>query len=450
MRLTFTDGTTSVEFGHLLTSNLLRQYTPQTPEVDEVRSESPVRDGGEIPIAAYRNPTENADVAWTGTLSQQRAAMQALNLLFGQARRYQRTGMGSRVYCEFLATDDEAGDYGEAWRSEVLSGRVLVDDGSFRLGLQLEGDFLLSRIIWTRRYYWEGALVELALSNQHGTGLGGVTVYDHDDAEHDNTLDIDAADVEGDLPAPCELQFENTYDSYTAAYAIYIAHNVDSDPANLAHMLPGGTTAACGLTETWLKTWTLDSALLQACGGNVFHLLAPIDGLYSTAWLKWNLDFGPTTIWSSGWFNLTTFLGGEILADTGSIRLPPRRMVDTGTPYPLELLLWGKDSGGFTAAIDIAFVQLSATDSWRVLQPAGYGIDQGVRLVDDPIEGTLYTEGWSDPGRTYHYTTLGDPIMLRPGRDQRLYILHGENAWNYTEARTLEVRAWYRARRLVL
>ncbi len=41
---------------------------------------------------------------------------------------------------------------------------MLVDD-TYRTGLQIEAEQLLSQIVFTRRFYWEGAEEQLPLTN---------------------------------------------------------------------------------------------------------------------------------------------------------------------------------------------------------------------------------------------------------------------------------------------
>ena len=300
--MSFSDGVTTISFGYETTGHLLRQWTPEVPSLETTGSESSLEDGGETYAASYRNPTETISVGWTGTLTQQRAALNSLNRLFQQARHRQRTGLGSRVYLLWEVTDDPGGYGAEGvYRSEVLSGRVLVDD-SLRAGLQVVGEQLLSEIVVTRRFFWEGEEEQIPLTNGNAEDdLAGLTVWNHDDADagHDNYVAIKAVDVLGDLPAPLRLKMENTYDddySNRRLAFLWISHNVHSSPGSLGHILEGedcdvdeenstvadpdasgGALQLCdwvGDVETEAYAWTLSSAVLAACGGNYFKLLA--------------------------------------------------------------------------------------------------------------------------------------------------------------------------------
>lgn len=442
----------------------LLEYVPGTPEINEITVESAFRDGGERPLAAYRNVSEVARVAIlaNGSASTLQSAKQAIELALAQARRYQQRKLGDRVYVEY-----QPDGYTQAYRSELLGGRVeLADDAT---GWQWPDRNIEIRIGWLRRFDWSGPEAQIPLTNGNGTNnTSGLTVLNHDDggAGDDNTVQIAAGDVSGELASPLRLEITNNYNSATRAYNLYIAHNVLSAPASLAHMLEaedgtGGTTTAdatCSngnrkdfswsvTTEQELENWTLDTPLLNACGGNYFRMLARfINMSYSDMWLRWRIKFSLTTIWEGPQFLLAA---NASIQDLGVLQLPPY-LVGSGDLYPLTLALYAQRQQAGTHTLSLDFVQLSALDGWRKLSPRGYGLSYNTRLVDDGIDGYLYTDGWAPGGKTGHYVGSGERIAVIPNKTQRLYFLHDTDTGSAPIARTLSVKAYYRPRRLTI
>lgn len=465
MQIQFTDGTTTLTFAYVTTGHLLRRYTPQTPDFEHVTSESSLYDGGEQPISSYRNVTETVDVAWTGTLSQQRAAVQSLTRLFQQARQRQRTHLGAVVRVQLTPETGEG-----AYESEVLSGRILIDD-SYRTGLQIEAGQLLSQIVFTRRYYWEGALTSVPLSNGNGENVTylGLAVYNCTDdggeySQRQNYADIQGSDIEGDLPAPLMLTMENTYNSERDTSWVWIAGNVRSNPFTLYHVIEaedasGGSSEVSGTssggayrkfntaldTQVAIFDWGIPGATLTACAGNWFQLMWRSEIDLRGIWFEWELHDGPVTVWRSGEFQVEGTVAVALRA-TGAVRLPPWLTAHGGSPG-LSLRLYGRKTGGFFCNID--FLQLWALDYYAVLFGASGSVPYGDFLVYDGIEEELYVD--SALGNAGTFTAYGGPLLVEPGRDQRLYFLQHANAADVAEVdRSMAVSAWYRPRRLSL
>ena len=121
----------------------------------------------------------------------------------------------------------------------------------------------------------------------------GITIYNHDDSgtNHDNYVQIAAADVGGSLPAPVKVELTNNTGGSLNYKQIWLANNAFCDPANFPHILEGeafvaggGTTAsnadsssssyATITTAENYQQWTLSSALLTKARGYDFHLMA--------------------------------------------------------------------------------------------------------------------------------------------------------------------------------
>jgi len=466
MELRFTDGTTTIRILPTGGEAVLKRYTPQMPEIDPVDTGGATMDGGERPLAPYRNVSEQIDLVWEGDLAEQRAAINTLNRLFQQARHRQRTGMAARVYLEF-----RPGSTGDWWRSEILSGRVLVDDADLEFDLQLVNVALEAAIIYTRRFFWEGPEAQIPLTNGNGqNNTAGLTVVNHDDADagDDNYVAIASTAISGDLPAPPRLEMTNSYDSATRASTIYVAHNAFSAPGTLAHILEaedaaGGTptehaTASAGYysalsweatTETLLLNWEISTEQLNALGGNYVRLLMRLysNTIYTDLWLRVRIKYKSlTTLWEGP---RMLAVPNQSLQDLGAVQLPPY-LLGAGNIKELNLMLYGTRAQAGSHGLNVDFLQVAPCDGYRRLVPKGYHLEYQSRLIDDMVEGLLWKDTGADTAKVGIYVTYGAPILLEPGRDQRLYFLHSGWTGGAGIDRTLSVKAFYRPRRLTL
>jgi len=438
IELRFTDGVRIIDLADV--HGTVRRYTPQIPELETLTMGRVATDGGEQPVVAFRNVTESAEVWWLGNLAAQRANMATLATLFQQARHWQRTHMGAPVFVELRA------NAGEPWyRSEVLSGRALIDDSRTGLGAQLDTPMLTSEVIFTRRFFWEYAATPDGDDAPLELPLNGTTGGTAITCDASNTLDVTAGDVLGDLPAPLRLKITNTYDNTIRHYTLYLAHNVFSDPTGLNHHLAGGTTAQVGTSETLLYTWNLTAATLAALGGNVCRLMMLLSSVWpNTLWMRFKVYYSVTNLWEGQWTQQT----GQGMKDMGTVRLPGRVVTGTDGPQPLELRLYGRDVDNPGATYNVTWLQTLPLDSYRVLTPAGYGLPYTYSVVDDAIEGEIWAD-WGD-GYLTHYSTSGEPISVWPGRDQRVYLLIQTDTGTAIDGRASTVQAYYRPRRLAL
>jgi len=465
--LRVTNGTTTVNLtGGPIT---LAQYTPRSPEttVEEATAWA-LEDGGEVFAVAHRNVAEPIELTIVdSTTALVRAKVNALEMLLEEAAERQRRRIGSRVYVEF-----QPGASGDIYRSELLYGRLEL--GNELLGMDWRAPGARALLSWKRRFYWEGPQSELPLANGNGSGTGGRTIHNHDDggAGHDNYVAIDGDDVEGVLPAPIRLEITNTYNQSTRTWDVYVGQNIWSSPGSLDHIIEaedrdyvagsaspqsdGSCSGGYKQPSTWpvdaqtlLLRFDLSTALLGACAGNYFRLLArfPTDPPETGCFIQPKITFPsgtPITVVAEG---REIELNDHTLQSLGVMQIPPWLPGETSL-YPVDLCIYGRQAGGGTLVWD--YIQLTPLDGWRALIPRGYGAEYQIRIVDDGIAGSIWTDGWSGSQKTGHYLGRGRPIHLWPGRDQRLYFLAGNSNQNSEIARTHSIRAYYRPRRLTL
>jgi len=461
--IAYEDGSSPIYVAHP-TENLLvelEMYDPGAPDQDVVQIVEEARDGAEIASANIRNPTGRI----VGLIPQTDEAdnyRQILADLLEQARDYQRTRLGKRV---FLYEQRSANS--PVWRSEIVAGRYR-SDASVIEEIGMTGPQRRLTILFTRRYYWEGDEVALPLTNRNGTAVTTpLSISGHHDASNDNFVSL--GPVAGEMPTPPIVKIKNTLDSTNRMREVYLALNSRSLPDTFSHILQGEAAASGGTTETaaaasggqyrrftWSATteteaisWDLSSSLLNACRGNFFRIMMWLHNSVSLGSnvmeVRFDVQFLLSTIYQSRWAAIRT---GKRLQETVSLQLPPY-LVGAGDLYPLKLVMFVKAEYAGSKTLDVDFLQLSPLDGWRKLTPKGYGAANGVTLTDDMTTGHVYTEGWATAGKTGHYLSDGPPMMLRPRQAQRLYFLMGGMSSD-TIARTATVQVSYRPRRVAI
>lgn len=435
------------------------EYVPQRPEADATRTSPQGGEGAELLAEHFANVVEPARVAVLDDVALARSVEGQLQSLFRQASHRAITGEGEQLYWE---VELAAGD--GYWRSPLVRGDVELEAGA--LGWQWTGKAMVLRILVERRPYFEGARTAISLSNAHGSGTSAITVYNHTDGGNNSWVNIAAAQVGGKLPARAEIELTSTSAGPKRAYTILAGVQSFGDPAALTPSLEaesatplvtsstaaGGSNGSyrtfswSGAAETSLARFALSSALLAACRGGNFRLFArlqtpPAAGL----WLRARVQLFDVT-------NLRVLdqveasaADGE-LQELGSVQLPPYLAGETSVAG-LSILLSAQNYAGGANSLNVDFLYLMPLSSFRAYRPKGYGLAQNVRLVDAP-EG-LYTDGWAG-GRVGHYAAEGAPLMLWPGRTQRVHILQRCDDSTADEDRTLTVRMWYRPRRVHL
>lgn len=444
--LRFTDGTTTVTISDLV-NGILTGYQA----------------GGEG--SATETTTDKVFSRLRGSRATKLANMQALNRLLGQARERQQKPFLARVFVE-----RDTGD-GTWWRSEVTDGALLLGaDGLHQLEMAPE-----VAVAFERKNYWEGGEAQLPLSNGNGTNdLDGLVVFNCNDGTgispgvRHNYAQIGVGVVEGDLATPARIEMTNQYNSAARLSSVWVGHNAEADPVNFQHILEGeavsygGTNSAnaaysggyarnfawAGDYQQLIGRWALDTTYLTRAGGKWFKIL----GMFTSApsagtrvQVKIMFPSGtPLTMLAS---SQEVTLGAVNLQDLGMLQIPPW-LVGVENQSGLDLCLYARRTGGGSLGLD--FVQVTPVDSYRVLTPQGYGAAYQVRIVDDGVSDTLYTDGWAGGGKTGHYVGVGAAVLLKPGKLQRLMFLQSGDTGDTLAARTLSVKAFYRPRRLTL
>lgn len=435
----FTDGTTTVYISDG-TAGWLTKYEAKSKAEDETEV------------------TEQAKSLLIGGYSTVRGNVISLNKLFSQAKTYQREKTGACVYVERLM--ETAGSW---FRSELVEALPIPEPSATDWGL-VQGKLEIS-VVYTRKNWWEGAEAQLGLTNGNGTNnTSGLTVWNHDDATagHDNWVSIAAADVAGDLMAPCRLEITvvgSTYD----LYKFYIGQNF-TDPDNFTHILEssGSADATCSggayisvtpgsTAETTIDTYTISAAQLAAAAGKWYLPIIRFNGSGGSPSRSGSYRFIFTsdgnTIWlQTGFYSFAALSAVANLGVMTPIRIPPGLATFSGL-YDLALVLRVK---GTTSAVKVDFVQLTPIDGFRKLD---FIFPLSSRVIDSSISGETYMDNGAGANKTSYGTHYGEQIMLKPGTKQRLYFLAEESTLgvlSHSIEATMTVKVYYRPRYLTL
>ena len=475
-KVRFKSGSTTVTFDGT-TDGAVVEYNQKIPDTSYVAVHRATEDGQERPSMTYRDVDEVVTVMVDGTLSQMKATVRKLNSMLQRARRTQIDSLNeeNEVFIEVTMSGDSS-DW--LWRSKILKvGGGNLEDQALDMYLA-QGSVVLD-IEFTRRFCWEyTSEVELGLYNPGQTkATGGRTVYNCDDGYSSaryGYLDVDNADLVGDLPAPLRISMYNSYNDAGRNYEVWVHMNYKQPLTYMNHIMEmedgtGGTTQP-GAADyahysggyykniSWSATsdtviWYDDMAasFLEACAGRHFQIMAKPAGSVSTnIWFKLVLRFGTTPVYQSAWTHVNTSWTATWLS-FGVVRLPPYP-IGTTSAYPLELVIYARGSWVGTKTINLDYIKFLPMDRWKNLIYTGGGFAYTTYLVVDDIENTAYTYGWSTAGRIPNYRTIpnGRSLYVTPVPEgsgaQRIYF-----TWRpYDNARTMTVQAWYRPRKLSL
>jgi hypothetical protein len=451
--ISITDGTTTIT---LTPANGYRVegYTPKAPESTL---------SGAVPLAQASRADLAETVAETIDLwptAATTAAMQTkiteLDRLLDTARRFQQTGIGTRVYWQLQPDGDAV-----TWRSELIDARL---DSQEDLLKYWPNATVPMNLFILRRGFFEGALTAIPLTNANGSNsTAGLTVWNHDDAGtgHDNYVAIAAGDVTGSLPAPVVLELTNNAGATKQYQQFHIATNVFATPATLTPVIEAESTVVSGYGTTaadaacsngnyvtkagngsWQMQFDLSATIMQKCAGNDFHIFARFRNAF-TAYIRPSIyDSSAIVQLRRGDETQVTVLA-QALTDLGVLPIPPGGY--SAAWGAGRLVLDFRTDSSQTCELD--YFLLMPALSFRRLTTIKTIADNGI-VTDDPINDRAYA---TISSVEYPYVIRrGNPVKVWPNRAQRLYF-----AWSLADhsaaiTETVSVKAWYRPRRVIV
>lgn len=400
--------------------------------------------------------------------------LHTLNRLLKQAEDAQGNRALNKVYLTW-----QTGASADVWRSEIIKGRAEPRSDALTYGYW-SNDTMFAPVYLERKNYWEGAEVQLALTNPNGTATtDALAVLNSNDAGGTapalrvNYVDIAGTAVLGDLPGATRLEMTNsggTVQTYRPA-VIWIGQNY-TNPATYTYLYEGEAGTVTGGTATSAATmsggyyatsgaftganvvmyrWSIPSAVSVAAAGRPFHAVMKMTSSTYNASKYYRLrilsDIGSGV---TEWTGPAVYIGpstGYLILDLGLLYLPPNLSTAGIADYKLELV--GSQVGTDTSGLGIDYLMLLPADGWRVLQPSL--LSNTFRLVDDGINENVYIDNGSGTGKFGGSAGEGKQIMLQPGKDQRLYFLmQSAVTGNAPIDMKLGVKLHYRPRRLTL
>lgn len=371
-----------------------------------------------------------------------RAAVNDIEQLFSDAKR-RDDNLTAKLWLEYRPLDT-----GDIFRSEVLDGFVKWQANPVRRYLGGTTNTVEISLSVERRDEWQGPQEEVYLSSSTQTErIGGVTIYNNDNAGSPNWAGIATGRIKGTRPAPVKIRITNAAGSTLSWRNFYLANNVNSAPASADVWLLGSEATSPGAAASWAggidhgsRMWTipLSATLLGQTQGRRFRVLAAFTSLSNAEYLRASVGTWIGIVYGAqqvGTERLTSLTGR--LVDLGLFNLPPGGYNVANSSAALVLSVRSSLAGSAT----LDFVQLMATDSFRQLSQIGYDAANGDSIEDDGIEGGAYLLNGSN--KLPIVSAFGAPLMVYPEKVQRIYTLFDENG-GFTAGRQLTIQAWYR------
>ncbi len=428
-----TDGTTTFS---LTSTNSMVTAPGYMPAVGDGKAET-VTDS--IPLILYST---------TAALLQ--TAVATLQTLLNTAHRRKVQGIGPQLYLTVQLSSDAA-----AWRSRIIDARLDLKEDS----LNIFGQAKMTATLYLERVpYFEGAEVEVELSaTGQAAATGGRSVTN--DPANGNWVQIAAAQLTGNLPAPVKLALQNTIGSAEVYRRLFLAVNAYSDPANLVHYLQaeaatgvtpvddgdasGGHHIVVDASASPTLIWTLPAADLQRTKGRRVRVLARIDSTSSVFVTPQVRDAaGTAVLWQGDEMSIGFGgAGGISWDDCGVVPMPPGGYGTVWGALTLALVFRGTET-----AADLDVLQLTPLDSYRYIEVAAVSVADDESIVHDGIDEVSYIlsgSAWLPLAASF-----GGALTLQPNTLQRIYILHDTtNQPDAPISNTFSVRAYYRPRR---
>lgn len=384
------------------------------------------------------NITESARVELLGTGDAKRRTINDLNNIFERARNFTETQTGQIVYVMFdpgVATTLSA----TAKKSQLFDGRVILHDAV--LGPWQYDGVMIITVEWTRQPFWEAySSAQVAIP----------TVYNHDDSEHNNYIDVVAAACSsGDLPAAATLALWHTNAATKPMKQIFVFHNVYSYPSgNMVDVLEGedatGATvtptveANCsagsyaliewtGTAETLIATWSIPKETSYLYAGGQFMALARFYGTfpYYNCFLRLVLTTSTDEVLWTGDLSLASTGEDHELIFLDTLRLPPFLYGKRGaTVQDMKLKLYAKRNAS-TSSIKLDYLYLGAIHaggSWLRLKSKNEGVPYGHMVVRNESTHQTYLYDLTTYALINNWEAQGELVIV-PNTAQRFYIL---------------------------
>ncbi len=433
-----TNGTDTVTLSPLLS------WRPDTPGVEAIET------------------ADSFDVVLSGGNSAVDTWIMQLEKLFQQARTRLDGAAGIDVVYIKVTIDSAI------WRSPVRDGRVVTGSDAWLKYERALGERQCSVIVGREAWWEDETEREISLTNPNGTDVtGGIYVGNFNDTSGSGTtkkynyVEIGAAKVTGDLPAPAKIRLARDVPAATIR-DVMVALNAFSAPASLAHQaaatITGGSSTA--LAGTWGGNYQSKSGTSIVVANTITSQGAYLLGGYYRVLARMNVTgackiklyctagdataYGkPVTLAATG--SHTNFSW----VDLGVVQIPAGLVPGVA---PEAIVMGWTLTADSSVTYEVDAYQITPLDGWRRLRLSSAINRVSQYLYLDEIQGVVY--GGISGTATQFATAYGAPLKLFPGKLQRLYFETNESltpatALNASTDNFL-VTVWYRPRRRTL
>lgn len=360
----------------------------------------------------------------------------------------------------------------------IISSETRAWEPSLKLSYGANADKEYSRVqVAIRRdYYWESTtLTDISLSNGHGSGTGGVTVYWGDDGTYDNWLTIAANAINGSLPTPLYLEMTNNNNDSAGIKDIWVSLNSRFTPTSMLHVWEAESATLYGVSSASADATYSSNGSKVVCATSTSDWYTFIGFVFTTAQLNYMRNRWFRVL--GRFYNMTddmylrmrhivpSGIGGATIKtstpvyldnvpgiyDLGAVKLPP---YDLGSysAGDVELRMDVKEataSAGVDFSLDyIILMPAEEMDGVAHFKSGGHYLEyQDIFKYDGPKGIIVQEDATEHFGVYYHY---GRPLEVWPNTSQRLYFQFYRDSGSDIGARTWNItaKAKYRERRL--
>jgi len=194
-------------------------------------------------------------------------------------------------------------------------------------------------------------------------------------------------------------------------------------------------------------------AVIKAADSGYFKALVRFKGLtdITNIKLRLKLKYGTQFLWTGGQVEFDDTYGTPTQwREIDTLRIPPF-LLDGATPTGIKLQVWAISTSGGTETPSLDCLKLVPVDGYLKIK-SNAGLAHASKLVYDGILGEYYQEIVAANQRVKDISVEGQPIMLWPNDDSRIYYTWNNNDDSTTDAitSTITVQAYYRPRKATL
>lgn len=358
--------------------------------------------------------TETADVVFNGVTE---TVIGTLNVV----ERLLRAASETDTYMEYSRNGLNV------HRSPIFGGRVAWSEE--RANRQIYGAGNTSgevAVIWARANYWE------LVAEQN---IGSFTIRNGNTSPY-NVIDL--LPVTGNLPSPVTVKIYNNNGLELDARNFYL--NIDSfaGMTGTEHLFGGYNGSWSGAVTHHVLMWliALSSTFLSKNAGKAVQVIAAYSLLSTGIYLRASLYRSRDGLYVPIQHGNEHYVIGR-LNNLGTLTMPK----DATAGIALAITVYSTSAGSGT----LSFAHLAPADGAGWLDLGGYGWKSAESVVEEGLHQQAYVESGSL--RLNLVSRSGGPLLIWPGRNNRLHLLFDEGLGAYHSTREATLIVTHRPRR---